>query len=180
MDGDLYVRASTDCHARSYRSYCTAGFKAMPSSLVARSTKCGQSRTSRASKTISALPSATTSFACCGIVIVRTHSNIWVCLLDRLCECNVVPRLNSNLLRCLFPPELISTKSTPSFINSRLSRIVYLTPHRSHFPSTPFSGPSAYSVALSRTKSGRSPHAAQTALATRSIKRVQFSNDCPP
>ncbi|KAI0290868.1 hypothetical protein BC826DRAFT_1024608 [Russula brevipes] len=86
-DGDLYVRASTDCHAHSY---CTAGFKAMPSSLAARSTKCGPSRTSRARKTISALPSATTSFACCGIVIVRTHSNVWVCLLDRLCEWNLV------------------------------------------------------------------------------------------
>ena len=63
------MRASTDGQARSY---CAAGFTARPSSLAARKTKCGSRRNSRARKTTSALPTASTSFACRGVVIMPT------------------------------------------------------------------------------------------------------------
>ena len=65
----FYARAtrSTPYHARLY---CTAGFIVTPSSLAARRTKCGSRKNSRASRTRSALSSATRSFACCGAVII--------------------------------------------------------------------------------------------------------------
>ena len=65
----FYARVSTICHAPSY---CTADFTTTPSSLAARRTKSGWRKSSRASRTRSALPSATRSFGCCDVVIIPT------------------------------------------------------------------------------------------------------------
>ena len=211
----FYMRASTPGHARSY---CTAGLTATPSSLAARKTKCGSRKNWRASETMSALPSANMSFACCGDVIIPTAPTIMsgcaflTASANGTCEKKrkktgfihatqfaspfglfflrggderQIARTwypGSTGISCAaqFPPELTSIRSTPSFFSSPVRRMVCSMPHCSHFPSESFSGPSAQSEALSRTKRGLSSHTARMALTTRRKKRVRFSKGCPP